>query len=87
MKVIRAYAARCDKLDHVEVELSRAKAQGRADLFNRHMHSCRPHRVVRMAAVDDIVTTLRNAMLKHGCVPKCEVCRWAAHVIAALWRT
>ena len=87
MKVIPAYATRCDKLDHVDVSLTRAKARSRADLWDRHFHPCRPHRVVRLAAIDDIIRTLRGAMERHGCGRKCDVCRWAAHVIGALWKT
>jgi hypothetical protein len=74
-------------MEHVEVSLTRAKARARADLWDRFFHFCRPHRVVRLAAVDDIVKSLRFGIDTHGCRPKCAVCRWAAHVIAGLWRT
>ena len=87
MKIIRAYGVRCDDLEHVEVSLTRAKARSRADLWDRFFHFCRPHRVVRLAAIDDIIRTLRGAMDRHGCGRKCDVCLWAATVIGALWKT
>lgn len=85
-KVLRAIGVICAD-GHNFVTLDPAKARMHKENCDRHMHSCRPHRLVRMVDVTTLIASLRGAMKRHGCRRKCDVCSWAAHVIATLWKT
>lgn len=66
--------------------LDPAKARMHKKNQDRFMRDCRPHRIVTMIDVTSLVSLLRGAMKRHGCNGKCDVCGWAAEVIASIWK-
>jgi hypothetical protein len=84
-KVIKALAVVCTG-GHTFVTLDPAKAKMHKENHDAAMHSCRPHRIVRMVDVTTLISVLREAMKKHGCSRKCDVCAWASQVIAMIWK-
>jgi hypothetical protein len=86
VRVIRALGVVCDA-GHDFVTLEAAKARMHKENHDRHMHSCRPHRIVRLVDITTLTATLRGAMRRHRCNKRtCDVCLWAAHVIGMIWK-
>jgi hypothetical protein len=87
MKVIRAIGVTCDGAKHWNVFTNQGEARDWAREQSVRYPECGPHRVIHMVALDSLVRGLREAMKKHGCNDRCDVCQWAAQVIGVLWET